>query len=87
MRTSGMSVPNTPSRTMPSRTPMMSVVVMSRFLIEERRIRRRCARGFYILQIIVATSPIRRASRDPAVPDERASGPEATGARSARPRR
>jgi hypothetical protein len=40
MRMRGTIAPKTPSKTMPSRTPMMIVFVMSRFLVEERRIRR-----------------------------------------------
>ena len=42
----GTSVPKTPSKTMPSRTPMMTVLVMSRFLVEERRIRGPWGPGF-----------------------------------------
>jgi hypothetical protein len=66
MRMRGTIAPKTPSNTMPSRTPMMIVFVMSRFLVEERRNPETMGpAALVLLRSIVARDIRSAASRDP----------------------
>jgi len=70
MRMRGTIAPKTPSKTMPSRTPMMIVLVMSRFLVEERREESVDLGAPWFSSTTIDSSKrhtVRRASRDPSI--------------------